>query len=225
MITPKEKNHITIKLRLIWRYYDKERKAALAEARQEDKYRCAMCKNLFRFNEIAVDHIDPVVDPIAGFTSWDNYISRLFCVQGNLAVLCHFDHAIKTKREDLIRRQHGTGRYSTEVRQRMSLIHKGHSYNKGIPKSISHRLSMSLERKGKPQTQARIIACRTRANKQRVPIVATCVSNNTSQLFDSINSCATSLSLIPSDVSRTLRGDQNRRQHKGWIFDYVKKAA
>ena len=46
-----------------------------------------------------VDHIKPVVDPKKGFTTWDDFIDRLFCEKKNLQALCRGCHAKKTKEE------------------------------------------------------------------------------------------------------------------------------
>ena len=52
-----------------------------------------------RVNNVQVDHIIPVVDPIEGFVSWDEYIKRMFCEEDGLQVLCHACHTRKTKDE------------------------------------------------------------------------------------------------------------------------------
>jgi 5-methylcytosine-specific restriction endonuclease McrA len=83
---------------------------ALNEAKTEKKinektkrlaqhYLCAMCENEFTSKDIQVDHIEPVVNPKTGFTSWNDYIPRLFCERSNLQVLCTDCHKTKTKEE------------------------------------------------------------------------------------------------------------------------------
>lgn len=62
-------------------------------------YRCAACSGEFPQTLIQVDHINPVVDPQEGFTTWDDVISNLFCEQDNLQVLCKPCHKIKTQNE------------------------------------------------------------------------------------------------------------------------------
>ena len=101
-------------------------------------YRCAHCGGLFRDKgveeyvddggevkkrrfrgEIAVDHIDPVV-PVTGWDSFDGFVLRHFF--GKLQVLCNYSgkenikkhgrpscHAIKTKEENRLRREHAKG--------------------------------------------------------------------------------------------------------------------
>src|ERR1035437_3923217 len=72
-------------------------------------YKCAICKGDFRKCDVAIDHIDPVVNPRTGFRTWDEYIERLFCSEHGLQVLCNTGndscHKIKTKAENLIRKE------------------------------------------------------------------------------------------------------------------------
>jgi 5-methylcytosine-specific restriction endonuclease McrA len=68
-------------------------------------YKCAECKQHFVAADVQVDHIKPVVDPKKGFTTWDNFIERMFCEAVNLQVLCKPDHKIKTDQEKLERRK------------------------------------------------------------------------------------------------------------------------
>lgn len=50
-----------------------------------------------------VDHIKPVVDPKKGFTTWDEFIDRLFCERKNLQAICLECHKVKTAEEKEIR--------------------------------------------------------------------------------------------------------------------------
>lgn len=61
-------------------------------------YKCASCKGHFPSKDVQVDHKKPVVGP-EGFTTWDDFIDRLFCTEENLQVLCKECHSIKTKKE------------------------------------------------------------------------------------------------------------------------------
>jgi 5-methylcytosine-specific restriction endonuclease McrA len=67
--------------------------------RKAKHYKCAHCKKDFPSTEIDVDHIIPVVDPKTGFTTWDSFIQRLFCVKENFQILCKSCHKTKTKKE------------------------------------------------------------------------------------------------------------------------------
>ena len=81
------------------------RSQALARARIErGLYRCEGCKEERRSKEVAVDHIVPVVSE-DGFQDWNTFIERLFCSVDMLQVLCHPCHDIKTKAENLVRKE------------------------------------------------------------------------------------------------------------------------
>lgn len=71
-------------------------------------YECASCKEHFpptykegrkKVKNLFVDHIEPVVNPETGFTTWDEYIERLFCEVDNLQVLCGKCHDEKSMQE------------------------------------------------------------------------------------------------------------------------------
>lgn len=72
------------------------------------EYKCASCGTIGpasvridgkKFDNAVVDHIVPVVDPAVGFTTWDEYIERMFCEMDNLQVLCHECHQAKSDEE------------------------------------------------------------------------------------------------------------------------------
>lgn len=81
----------------------------LKEARiKRGWYLCAHCKqeipasirkNGKRVKNAIVDHIDPIIDPELGFTTWDDCIERMFCEADGLQVLCDECHTIKTNEE------------------------------------------------------------------------------------------------------------------------------
>ena len=60
---------------------------------------CAMCKDIVPETTTAVDHINPIVDPDVGFTTWDQFIESLFCEEEGLQVLCKPCHDTKTAEE------------------------------------------------------------------------------------------------------------------------------
>jgi 5-methylcytosine-specific restriction endonuclease McrA len=82
----------------------------LKEARTaKGVYLCAGCKEEVpvtvkkdgkRIRNVFVDHINPIVDPALGFTSWDDYIERMFCEESGLQVLCKSCHDAKSKEEN-----------------------------------------------------------------------------------------------------------------------------
>lgn len=62
-------------------------------------YKCAACNEDVPTSEIQIDHILPIIDPTKGFTTWDDFIERLFCEKDNLQALCKPCHTIKTNKE------------------------------------------------------------------------------------------------------------------------------
>ena len=67
--------------------------------RMAKHYRCAYCEGLFPHKEVAVDHEPPIVSPEEGFTTWDDFINRLFCEADGLQVLCKTCHDEKSNEE------------------------------------------------------------------------------------------------------------------------------
>jgi 5-methylcytosine-specific restriction endonuclease McrA len=59
-------------------------------------YRCTHCRANFPATSVVVDHIHPVVDTMKGFTTWDEYIERMFVEAEGLQVLCKCCHKEKT---------------------------------------------------------------------------------------------------------------------------------
>ena len=67
--------------------------------RMAQHYLCASCLQEYPQSSVQVDHITPVIDVAAGFTSWDDFIRRLYCEKDNLQVLCVSCHSEKTLKE------------------------------------------------------------------------------------------------------------------------------
>ena len=82
------------------------RKVNKASGKLANHYKCANCKKLFTTTNVQEDHINPIVDPVVGFVSWDSFVERLFCPAENLQVLCKPCHEIKTQAERKIRNAH-----------------------------------------------------------------------------------------------------------------------
>lgn len=88
-------------------YRWKPRTEALKAARlARNTYRCAMCQGTFTRKEVQLDHIEPVIDPKVGFTTWDEYIARLYVAKEGFQVICKANcHKIKTELERAIKKQ------------------------------------------------------------------------------------------------------------------------
>ena len=55
-------------------------------------FKCAECDGEFPNKQVAVDHIEPVVDPTIGFVDWNTFIERLYIELEGFQVLCHDCH-------------------------------------------------------------------------------------------------------------------------------------
>jgi len=190
-------------------------------------HKCASCGIIFpllnvgkrKKKQVHVDHISPVVDPKTGFIGWDIYLSRLFTQIENLQVLCVACHKIKTKKENELRYAFSTGNTSEASRKKISVAHKGHTRLVGIPKTIQHKLAMSLERKGKPQTQARINALTLVHLKQKVPVTAYTLNGEEIETFSSITDAGLKLNIHPTNISRVCLGQ--RKAAGNLYFNYT----
>ncbi len=58
-------------------------------------YQCAHCNEIFMKKDVCTDHIIPVVGE-EGFTTFDEYIERMFCDADGFQVLCSSCHDEKT---------------------------------------------------------------------------------------------------------------------------------
>ena len=89
-----------------------------ATGRKAKLYYCNHCSKLFTAKHIEIDHISPVVDPVVGFTTWDEYITRLYCETKNLQVLCKPCHKLKTLEEKQSRTRKPSLKTSPKPRMR-----------------------------------------------------------------------------------------------------------
>jgi hypothetical protein len=88
------------------------------------QYKCYLCEKSFERDQVVVDHVQPVVEPKKGFTTWDQFIERLFCDASNLKACCSPCHKIKTQKEEEERKKYGTGRYSKVSLEKISKSQK-----------------------------------------------------------------------------------------------------
>jgi 5-methylcytosine-specific restriction endonuclease McrA len=68
-------------------------------------YVCALCGAKVGNKTIKIDHIDPVVDPVKGFTTWDSYIARMFPEVEGYQAICLSCHTAKTRTENQTRKE------------------------------------------------------------------------------------------------------------------------
>lgn len=92
--------------RASFRWY--ARSEAMKAARvSRGTYICEMCGPEVQHNvkEIQLDHRTPVIDPEKGFTTWDDFINRLFVDVSGWRVLCRKHHEDVTEKQDEIRKK------------------------------------------------------------------------------------------------------------------------
>jgi 5-methylcytosine-specific restriction endonuclease McrA len=99
---PKLKAYIIAHLRRIG-YRNVHRKQAFAAAHKGlAQWECNACKQIFGSSrDLHGDHVIPIIDVNIGFTTWDDYIYKLFL--GELQALCVDCHKLKSKKENEIR--------------------------------------------------------------------------------------------------------------------------
>lgn len=84
------------------------RNEALKKAKiGRNQYHCKFCgpDKVYGRKDVSVDHRYPVVDPVQGFTGWQDYVDRMFCDESGFDVLCHEHHDLKSAKENLLRRE------------------------------------------------------------------------------------------------------------------------
>lgn len=110
----------------------------------------------------------------------------------------------------------GTEKFTLEIRQKISAALKGRKFSK------EHCEALSKVRKGftsENRKRGHIKAMETMKQAGKfIKLKAIHIESGVEYLFDSIEECARSLNLNPSNISRTCRGMQNRTQHKGYRF-------
>tara|TARA_Y100000310_G_scaffold345202_1_gene462631 strand:- start:2034 stop:2393 length:360 start_codon:yes stop_codon:yes gene_type:complete len=101
------KGFIMSALRKAWLRWPPRNRVKKAAWVRRGVYKCNGCKKNVRLtkiidgkrkNNISIDHIKPVI-PAKGFSTWDSVISRMFCEENNLQLLCKDCHDSKTKEE------------------------------------------------------------------------------------------------------------------------------
>lgn len=98
------KTWLTPKLRRLSYQWPPRKETKRAGKVSRGRYKCAACEEDFHYSQISLDHVDPVIDPEAGFTDWQDYITRLFCSMEGFQILCHQCHDIKTELENDLRK-------------------------------------------------------------------------------------------------------------------------
>lgn len=64
---------------------------------------CSQWKRSRKKSKVAIDHVIPVVDPVAGFADFNTYFARMWCDRANLQKICGDCHQDKTNAERLVK--------------------------------------------------------------------------------------------------------------------------
>lgn len=167
-----------------------------------NRFICTSCKVSLDRNSVQVDHISPVSKVDTGFIDWNTYLSRLFCSIDNLTTLCKPCHKLKTKEEQTLRKQNGTGMWAASAKKAQSDAHKGR-YKNTIKQQKANKI---------------------RAEKTRKPVRATNVLNPTNIVeYPSIQFAARALGLQATLIVACCKSRKNRNSTGGYTFEYIKR--
>jgi group I intron endonuclease len=114
------------------------------------------------------------------------------------------------------------GKCAEETKIKIGAANRGKTSNKGIPKSLDHRLAMSKARKGLSTENRRRVQA-AMAKTLRKPIIATRIDTGIEICFNSIAQCAMALNLKASRISDTILGVDGRKKLKGYTFIKLSK--
>lgn len=110
-----------------------------------------------------------------------------------------------------------------KISQNIKNWYKTHiSIHLGKKKTKEHCASLSKVRKGFTNENRRLASVKSRLKLSK-SILAINISTKDEFIFNSIMECSRVLSLNSSNISRVLNKKQNRTQHKGFTFKYIKE--
>lgn len=95
------KSKLTSAIRRLW-FYGPTRYEKVKQLKANG-FRCEKCNK--PQDKLEIDHINPVVR-VTGFTTWDEYISRMFVDPEGLQGLCKACHSAKTITQREIRKKY-----------------------------------------------------------------------------------------------------------------------
>lgn len=85
------------------------------------QYRCKLCDTVVGRKDITLDHIHPVVS-LSGFSTWDDYIERMYCDVDGFQAICASCHDNKTALEREIRVEKRKEKKTLTSRKKRAII-------------------------------------------------------------------------------------------------------
>lgn len=70
-----------------------------------NEYVCESCGTIHGRKDGAMDHVNPVVDPLTGWVDLDVYAERMFVDESGYQRLCNACHDLKTEQENAVRKE------------------------------------------------------------------------------------------------------------------------
>lgn len=67
------------------------------------EYLCESCGEIFKRQQVQLDHRKPVIDIKKGWTDYNDFVERLFISSDNYSVLCISCHEYKSSQENNMR--------------------------------------------------------------------------------------------------------------------------
>lgn len=101
---------------------------------------CSVChkwKRSVKGSKVAIDHIDPVIEPNVGFVDLNTYFKRLWCDRSNLQKICGECHRKKTNAETF----HRKFKEEQELLARLEISNNKDEIKKGLKRFTKKKLS------------------------------------------------------------------------------------
>ncbi len=113
------------------------------------------------------------------------------------------------------------GNYEASNCQWISVEENSSRRHKGVPKSEAHKLAMSLERKGKPQTKARIMAVEASSKKRKKKVVQKDINGNVIYVFGSSGDAQIKTGICASNINRCCNNGKYRKTAGGYKWEFL----
>jgi hypothetical protein len=193
-------------------------------------FKCLLCDlSYWPYIEKALAYLNryrKTIDPASVRTKISRLLMRVFREQLPRSIRAEVDHilAITLGGTSLGLENHRVlcalchkGKTKSDIQEKFA---KNGNPRKGVGFTQEHCDAMSESRKGFDSENRKKSREENLYPTLRKPVTAINLATKEERSFDSCEDAAKSLGLQSSNISRVLRGDKNRKQHKGWTFRY-----